>query len=377
LKRLFLICFLASFQSIIFNFTKILKNTDMQSKREKINAAITQGDINGIGYEIIIKTLQDNRINDFVTPIVYGSPKLLAYHRKALNINSFNLTNITSPNKAHLKRGNIINCTDDSARIELGKVSKDSGKASYDALERATADLAANEVDVLVTAPINKESINMSAFDFPGHTEYLKEKFKAEDVLMIMVGERIRVGAVTGHIPIKKIPESINKELVLKKLRILNHSLKRDFGIQKAKIAVLGLNPHAGDGGLLGSEEKDEIIPAVNQARDEGILALGPYPADGFFGSSDYMQFDAVLAMYHDQGLIPFKAMEYEKGVNYTAGLPVVRTSPAHGTAYEIVGKNSASPASFRAALFLATKIFQNRESYDELNSNSIDNNNK
>lgn len=344
----------------------------MHSKKDKITAAITQGDINGVGYEVIIKTLQDNRVNEFLTPVVYGSPKLLAYHRKALNINNFSLSNITSPDKAHSKRGNIINCTDDSARIELGKISKDSGKASFDALERATEDLIKKQADILVTAPINKESINLSGFDFPGHTEYLESKFNAENVLMIMVGERLRIGTVSGHIPLKEVPEIINKDRILKKLRLLNHSLMRDFGIEKAKIAVMGLNPHAGDGGLLGSEEKDEIIPAVNQARDEGIMALGPYPADGFFGNHDCMQFDAVLAMYHDQGLIPFKATEYEKGVNFTAGLSAVRTSPAHGTAYNIVGKNEASPASFRAALFLGAKIYKNRLAYDQLNKNAI-----
>lgn len=348
----------------------------MQTTQDRIYAGITQGDINGIGYEIIIKTLMDSRVTDFVTPIVYGSPKLLAYHRKALNINNFNLSNITHPSKANPKKGNIINCTDDTARIELGKISKDAGKASYSALERAVDDLQKEEIDILVTAPINKESINMSDFNFPGHTEYLKSKFAAEDVLMIMVGERIRVGTVTGHIPINQVSQSINKELILKKIRLLNDSLIRDFGIVKGKIAVMGLNPHAGDGGLLGDEEQNEIIPAVDQARKEGIMALGPYPADGFFGTTDYLNFDAILAMYHDQGLIPFKALEYEKGINYTAGLPIVRTSPAHGTAFEIAGKNVASPASFRAALFLAAEIFKNRKLHDSLEDGALDNKN-
>ena len=348
----------------------------MSQKEEQIRAGISQGDINGIGYEIIMKTLVDNRINDFITPILYGSPKLLAYHRKAIDI-SFSLTNIITPVKCNNNKGNLINCTDDSTRIELGKISKESGKAAYDSLERATADLKKGLIDVLITAPINKKSINMSDFDFPGHTEYLKSKFDADDVLMIMVGERLKIGTVTGHIPIAEVPKSINKDYILKKIRLLNNSLQRDFGIEKGKIAILGLNPHAGDEGLLGSEENDHIIPAINKARDEGIMALGPFSADGFFGTPDYLKFDAVLAMYHDQGLIPFKATEYERGVNYTAGLPIVRTSPAHGTAFDIAGKNEASPASFRAALFMAQKIFKNRQKFDKLRADSLDNNNQ
>ena len=318
----------------------------MNIEEKKIKAGISQGDINGVGYEIIMKALSDNRINDFIIPIIYGSPKLLAYHRKAINI-SFNLTNIITPVKCNNNKGNLINCTDDTTRIELGKVTKESGKAAYDSLERATKDLEKGLIDVLVTAPINKKSINMSDFDFPGHTEYLKSKFNADDVLMIMVGERLKIGTVTGHIPLKDVAGTINKHLILEKIRLLNKSLQRDFGIEKGKIAVLGLNPHAGDEGLLGSEENDHIIPAVNKARDEGIMALGPFPSDGFFGTPDSLKFDAVLAMYHDQGLIPFKATEYERGVNYTAGLPIVRTSPAHGTAFDIAGKDKASPASF------------------------------
>ncbi len=344
----------------------------MQKYKNSIYAGITQGDINGISYEVIIKTLADSRITDFVTPIIYGSPKLLAYYKKTLNINNFNIISILKEADASAGYNNLINCTDDDARIELGRISKDSGKAAYDALEKAVEALKNNDIDILVTAPINKESINMSDFNFPGHTEYLKEKFQAKDVLMIMVGEHLRVGTVTGHIPISEVPKAISKEIILEKLRILNKSLIKDFNINKAKIAVLGLNPHAGDGGLLGEEEQKIIIPAIEQAREEGIMALGPFPADGFFGMNNYRNFDAVLAMYHDQGLIPFKALEYDKGVNFTAGLPIVRTSPAHGTAFNIAGKNVASPDSFREALFLAIKIYKNRIMYEELIKNAL-----
>ncbi len=345
----------------------------MQKQKNTIYAGITQGDMNGISYEIIIKTLMDKRITDILTPVVYGSPKLLAYHRKTLNIQNFNLNSISSISEIKDKTCNLINCTEDNARIELGKMSQDAGKASYNALEKSTADLKSKAIDVLVTAPINKESINMSDFDFPGHTEYLKNKFEVEDVIMIMVGERVKIGTVTGHIPINQVSKAITKELILNKIRLLNKSLIQDFGINKGKIAVMGLNPHAGDGGLLGTDEKDKIIPAINQAREEGIMALGPYPADGFFGASNYLKFDAVLTMYHDQGLIPFKILEYDRGVNFTAGLPVVRTSPAHGTAFDIVGKNVASPDSFRSALFLAIDIFRNRQTYKELTENSLE----
>ncbi|MEA2043518.1 MAG: 4-hydroxythreonine-4-phosphate dehydrogenase PdxA [Bacteroidota bacterium] len=344
----------------------------MRSAQDKVKVGISQGDINGIGYEVIIKTLMDKRVFDFVTPIVYGSPKLLAYHRKAADVENFNLTNISSADKASNSGGSIINCTDDSTRIELGLLTQESGKAAYDSLERVTEDMRNGMIDVLVTAPINKKSINLSGFEFPGHTEYLQDKFEADNVLMIMVGERLKVGTVTGHLPLKDVASKITKQLILKKLRILNESLQRDFGIQKAKIAVLGINPHAGDEGLLGSEEKEYIIPAIERARDEGIMALGPFPADGFFGSPDFMNFDAVLAMYHDQGLIPFKAIEYQSGVNFTAGLPVVRTSPSHGTAFNIAGQGEASPDSFRAAVFLGQKIFRNRKDFDKLTKNSL-----
>ena len=341
-------------------------------ERNKLRVGISQGDINGISYEIIIKTLIDHRILEICTPIVYGSSKVAAYHRKALNISNFSLNSITTPDEANIKRANIINCLDDNVKVEFGKCTNIAGRASLIALERATKDLKDNKIDVLVTAPINKNNIQSKDFNFPGHTEYLKDKFNADDVLMMLVSDVMRVGVVTGHVPISKVAEHITEENILKSLRLMNKSLIEDFAISKPKIAVLGLNPHAGDNGVIGNEENEIIIPAIAQARKENILAIGPYPADGFFGSNSFKQFDAILAMYHDQGLAPFKAISFDSGVDYTAGLPIVRTSPAHGTAYEIVGKNVASPNSFRQALYLACDIYKNRKELKKLTNNSM-----
>ncbi len=340
--------------------------------QSKIKVGISQGDINGISYEIIIKSLMDNRIFEQLTPILYGSSKVLTYHRKAINVNNFSMYNIKSPADANLKRANIINCLDDNIRVELGKSTTMAGEASFVSLEKATDDLKNGSIDVLVTAPINKYNIQIEGFNFPGHTEYLMEKFGADDVLMLLVNENLRVGVVTGHVPLKDVSASISKESILSKLRILHKSLIRDFVVTNPRIAVLGLNPHAGDKGLIGKEEQEIIIPAIDAAREEGIMALGPYAADGLFGSDAFSKFDAILAMYHDQGLAPFKALAFSSGVNYTAGLPVVRTSPAHGTAFEIAGKGLANPQSFRQAMFLAVDIFKNRKLYDELSKNPL-----
>jgi len=336
-------------------------------KNQKIKVGITQGDINGISYEVIIKTLLDNRIHEICTPIVYGSPKVAAYHRKALNIINFSLNSIKIPEEANIKRANIINCLDDNIRVELGKSTQMAGDASLKSLQRAVDDLKEKKINVLVTAPINKNNIQSDEFSFPGHTEYLGSYFREDDVLMLMVSDLFKVGVVAGHVPVSKIPFCITCENILKKLRILNVSLLKDFTIRKPRIAVLGLNPHAGDNGLIGNEEKEIISPAIQKARNENIMAIGPYSADGFFGTENFTKFDAILAMYHDQGLGPFKALAFEDGVNFTAGLPVVRTSPIHGTAYEIAGKNQASPNSFRKALYLACAIFKNRKQYQDL----------
>ena len=345
----------------------------MEKKERKIRVGITHGDINGIGYEVIIKTLIDKRINDLCTPIVYGSPKLSAYHRKAINLENFSLNIIKDADDANPKRPNIINCVDENTRIELGKSTKEAGDAAFFSLEKASQDLLDNKIDVIVTAPINKKSIKSEKFQFPGHTEYFQSKTNSDEVLMLMLGEHMRVGVVAGHVPVKDIPSVITEENILKKLRILNKSLLEDFSIRKGKIAVLGLNPHASDNGVIGNEEQEVIIPTLNKARDEGIMAIGPYPADGFFGSGAYLKFDAILAMYHDQGLAPFKIVDFENGVNYTAGMPIIRTSPIHGTAFEIAGEGKASPDSFRAALFAAVDIYKNRQRYKEMSKDRLD----
>ncbi|TLX75285.1 4-hydroxythreonine-4-phosphate dehydrogenase PdxA [Labilibacter sediminis] len=341
-------------------------------KTDKIKVGITHGDINGIGYEIIFKALSDNRMFDMCTPIVYGSSKVAAYHRKTLNISNFSLNNIRSADDAHPKRANIINCIDDNVRVELGKATTMGGEAAYAALNQAVSDLKEKKIDVLVTAPIHKKNIQSKDFEFPGHTEFLESEFGGGGSLMLLISDVLKVGVVTGHVPLNQITEYITKEKIVSKLRILNRSLKQDFTIRKPKIAVLGLNPHAGDNGLLGKEEQDIIIPAIEEAKSKGIVALGPYPADGFFGSNNLSKFDAVLAMYHDQGLIPFKTISFASGVNFTAGLPIVRTSPDHGTAFEIAGQGVADEESFRQAIYSSIDIFKNRDSYNELSKNPL-----
>ena len=341
-------------------------------EKEKIRIGISQGDINSISYEIIIKTLMDNRILEMCTPIVYGSPKVAAYHRKALDIDNFSFNNIKDASEANEKRPNIINCISDDIRVELGKSTPMAGEASYLALEAGVRDLSEGKIQALVTAPINKHNIQSGKFTFSGHTEYLQSVFQVDDVLMFMVSDLLKVGVVDGHVPVSQLSSFITTESVLSKLRIMNRSLLEDFGIRKPKIAVLGLNPHAGDNGLLGNEENSAIIPAIQTAAKENIVALGPYSADGFFASSNFTHFDGILAMYHDQGLIPFKTLVPHEGVNYTAGLPVIRTSPAHGTAYEITGKNEADTGSFRQALYLATDIYHHRRNYQEITKNPL-----
>ncbi|NHB69950.1 4-hydroxythreonine-4-phosphate dehydrogenase PdxA [Perlabentimonas gracilis] len=338
----------------------------------KVVVGITQGDINGIGYEVIIKTLSDNRVNDFCVPVVYGSPKVAAYHRKAINMENFNFNQIKDITEVNPRKSNIINCMDDNVRVELGKVTEVAGEGSVLSIEAAIADLKNGKLDVLLTSPINKQNVQSTKFSFPGHTEYLASTFDTKDVLMLLVSDIMRVGVVTGHIPLSEVPRSINKDLILRKLRLLNSALLKDFGIRKPRIAVLGLNPHAGDAGVLGNEEQEIIIPAIKQANEEGIVAVGPYPADGFFGADNFAKFDAILAMYHDQGLAPFKSLAFDSGVNYTAGLPIVRTSPSHGTAFEIAGQSKASENSFRNALFLAIDIHKNRLEYEELTKNPL-----
>lgn len=339
----------------------------------KVRVGITQGDINGIGYEVILKTLSDPRIVEICTPIVYGSSKVAAYHRKALDLPALNFNIISSAEQAADSKLNIINCINEEAKVELSKPTPQSGEAAYLALEAAAADIERGAIDVMVTAPINKSNIQSDKFDFPGHTEYLEKRLgKGKESLMILLNDRLRVALVTGHIPLNRVAGTITKADIIQKIRVFNQSLKQDFGIVKPRIAVLALNPHAGDDGLLGAEEKEIIAPALKEASDAGILCFGPYAADGFFGSEHYSRFDGVLAMYHDQGLAPFKALAMEDGVNYTAGLPVIRTSPAHGTAYDIAGENKASEESFRHALYLAVDVFGCRSRYREMNANPL-----
>lgn len=345
----------------------------MSEIEDKPVIGITHGDINGIGYEIITKALADNRIYDFFTPVVYGSSKVASYHRKMLNVSDFAFNLIKKADVANRKRANIVNINDQEIKIELGKSTSIAGELALESLESAIDDMKAGLIDAMVTAPINKYNIQSKDFHFPGHTEYLASKFATEDYLMLMVSQSIRIGVVTGHIPLREVSNSLSTDLLMRKIQIMHQSLLQDFGIRNPRIAILGVNPHASDNGLLGTEEAEIIKPAIDKAYDSGIMVFGPYAADGFFGSSAFTQFDGILAMYHDQGMLPFKTLAFDSGVNYTAGLPVIRTSPAHGTAYDIAGKDQASAESFRAALYLAAEIYHNRRRYAEMTVNPLE----
>ena len=334
----------------------------------KLVVGITQGDGNGIGYEVIIKALADARILDSFTPVVYGSSKIFGFYRKQLhNLDPMDTYVIRSAREAKPKKINIVNCLPDNVFVEPGQATPESARCAMKALECAVADIKEGFIDVLVTAPINKRAMNNEGFGYAGHSEFLQEQFNCPDHTMIMVSDRLKVGVATGHIPLKDVPSVLTSERIVKKLRLMNASLIRDFGIDRPKIAVLGLNPHCGDGGLLGDEEREIILPAVQAANAEGILAFGPYSPDGFFGLSNYARFDATLAMYHDQGLAPFKALSFQTGVNFTAGLPIVRTSPDHGTAYDMAGRDEADPQSMMSAIYTAIDIWRSRQAYDEL----------
>jgi 4-hydroxythreonine-4-phosphate dehydrogenase len=341
-------------------------------REKKVVIGITHGDFNGISYEVIIKTFMDPRMLEICTPVIYGSSKIASYHRKALNINDFNFNLIKKAEMAPQRRANIVNITDQEVKIELGESSEVAGQLAVLALNNAVEDLKHGNINALVTAPINKKNIHSPAFNFRGHTEYLAQKFNCSDYLMMMVSEKIRVGFVTGHIPVSDIAKEITADLVHHKLITMNDSLIRDFGIRKPKIAVLGLNPHSGDRGLIGSEEINLITPAIQRALAENILAFGPYPSDGFFANFSYKNFDGVLAMFHEQGMIAFKILSFDYGVNFTAGLPYVRTSPAHGTAYDIAGKNLANPESLRQSIYLAVDIWNQRQQFSRLNANTL-----
>lgn len=330
-------------------------------ERNKIRIGITQGDINGVGYEVILKTFSDPVMLELCTPVVYGSPKVAAYHRKSLNLPT-NFSIVNSASEASDDRLSVVNCTDDEVKVEFGKIDPEAGKAALGALERAVSEYKAGLIDLIVTAPIHKQAIQSEGFSFPGQTEYLEEKLgNGSKSLMILMKDDFRVALVTGHMPVSSIASSLTKELIKEKLLAFNHALKFDFGVDAPRIAVLALNPHAGDNGLLGSEEQTIIAPLLEEMAAKGVLCYGPYPADGFMGTGNYAHFDGVLAMYHDQGLAPFKALAMDEGVNYTAGLPVIRTSPAHGTAFDIAGKGVACEDSFRQAVYVAIDVFRNR----------------
>ena len=341
-------------------------------EERKIRVGITHGDINGVGYEVILKAFSDPTMLELCTPIIYGSPKVAAYHRKAMDIQTtFSIVN----SRADIQDGrvNILNCTEDELKVELTKPTAEAGKAALSALEKALQDYQEGVFDVLVTAPINKHTIQSDTFHFPGHTEYIEERVgKGEKALMILLKDDFRVALVTGHIPVSEISRTLTKELIMEKMAIFHRSLKQDFGIDSPRIAVLSLNPHAGDEGLIGTEEQIVIIPAMQEMMAKGVLCFGPYPADGFMGSGNYAHFDGILAMYHDQGLAPFKALAMDEGVNFTAGLPIVRTSPAHGTAYDIAGQGIASEDSFRQAIYVALDVFRNRQIEREINARPL-----
>lgn len=354
----------------------------MSDTNRKIRVGITHGDPNGIGYEVILKTLDDPRVCDLCTPVVYGSGKIANFYRKTFEgcgQPTVPFQRVDSAADARDGACNIINVVGEDFHLEPGKASTEAGAAALAALETAVADLREGTIDVLVTAPIDKHSIQSPEFSFPGHTEYLEASLGREEgeepsrALMIMAtADGLRVALATTHLPIAEIPGALTKELLLTKLTDFSTSLRRDFGIHAPRIAVLALNPHAGEQGLLGKEEAEIIEPAVAEARERKILAFGPYAADGFFGAGHHTKFDGVLAMYHDQGLAPFKTLAMDAGVNVTAGLPCVRTSPDHGTGYDIAGQGVASEASMRNALYMALDIFRNRRRDDEAFRNPL-----
>lgn len=333
---------------------------------------ISMGDMNGVSTEVVIKALADHRINEYFIPVVYGSPKIISYWKKTIGLPDFQLNLIKNIDQVNHKRSNLLICWEEETEIKPGEATETAGKYAFRSLEMATTDVLAGKIQALVTAPLNKHNVNTESLPFRGHTEYLADRAGAE-ALMILTSDTLRVALATGHVPLKDVSQNLTKEKILKKLALFNDSLKKDFGIVKPRIGVLALNPHAGENGLLGQEEKEVIIPAVEHARNEmNLQVYGPYPADGFFGSGQHRQFDGILAMYHDQGLIPFKTHAFEDGVNFTAGLPFVRTSPDHGTGYAIAGKNQASEQSLRNALFMAADIWEQRNHFGDMTRNPL-----
>lgn len=337
-----------------------------------IRAGITVGDINGIGLEVIIKTLSHPSVTQLCTPVIYGSSKVVSYHKNIVNPAEFSFHSTNAADKLYQQKINVVNCWQDNVNIALGKETEEGGRFAHIALDRAAADLKEGHIDLLVTAPISKNAMQLAGFTHPGHTEFLASAFGVKEGLMMMVSDSLKVALATTHIPLQQVSSALSKELIRAKLDQLINTLVVDFGIAKPVIAVLGLNPHAGENGHIGKEEEEIIRPAIIEAKKAGDLIMGPYPADGFFGSWQHKKFDAVLAMYHDQGLIPFKMLHFSDGVNFTAGLPFIRTSPDHGTAFEIAGKNQADPSSFRSALFTAIDIYKSRDRFRKDSSNAV-----
>ena len=345
------------------------KNRDntkvIMDKSNKIIVGISIGDLNGIGIEVVLKTFGDKRMLDFCTPVLFGSTKVISYHKKALEIET-PTQGITSLSQINHAKINVLNIWKEEVPIQLGQATKISGEYAAKSLAFAVKSLKENKIDILLTAPINKDTIQSENFNFPGHTEYLEANLEGKSLMILMTNE-LRIGLITGHIPIAKVAETITPDLIKEKVEIMYNALQKDFAINKPKIAILGLNPHSGDKGVIGKEEEEMIKPTIAEIKETGKLVFGPYPADGFFGSETYKQFDGILAMYHDQGLAPFKALSFGSGVNYTAGLDKIRTSPDHGTGFDIAGKNKANETSFKEALFAGLKIFKTRNQYKEL----------
>lgn len=342
------------------------------SEQHKIRVGISQGDINGIGIEVILKAFADPMMSEICTPILFSSPKTVTAHRKLLGMDDFQYNTIRETDQAHPKRFNVLGVYENEVNVEPGKATAEGGKYALLSLEAAVKALQENKIDVLVTAPINKHTIQSEEFSFPGHTEYLQQRFGAQQSLMLLLSDNLRVGLVTGHVPIREVAQHITVDRICEKVRTMSKTLIEDFGIRRPRIAVLGLNPHAGDNGTLGKEEIEIIQPAIEKLKQENFLVFGPYAADGFFGSGAYRNFDAVLAMHHDQGLAPFKALAFGGGVNFTAGLPFVRTSPDHGTGFDIAGQNKADESSFRQAVFAAIDIFRTRHQWGEISANPL-----
>ena len=358
-------------------YTEVVEpiNDQPQQPRVKTNKpilGITAGDINGIGLEVILKALAHPKILAICIPVIYGSSKVVSYHKNIVKLDDVIFVGQRNADRLALDKINVVNIWNDDVNITLGKPTDLGGQFAQQSLEAAVKDLKLGLIDAIVTAPIHKKSMQLAGFEHVGHTEYLTKEFNANDSLMLLVADSLRVGLVTTHVPLRDVAKSITKERVISKLRIFSEALRIDFGFERPNIAVLGLNPHAGEEGMLGDEEEKIIRPAIMECKKNGMMAFGPFSADGFFGSGQFNKFDGILAMYHDQGLVPFKALTFGSGVNFTAGISIIRTSPDHGTAFDLAGKNEADPASFLHAMFTAIDIYRNRTEYHELKKNAV-----